>query len=254
MMIRVLSEVARQFPYSGTAASVGSGRIIFATVSILITAFIFLPTHALDEDYDDEPQKTTAPKTPLQIQRRLRRDKRRVVHLAKNSKTWRVFPIPIERSSVQTTQLQDDGYQLYKDLRIDEENTRDRGVVSVGPYMPLFCLEIAYWLNEASWQTYYTPAGIDRKKGSTGPMNLDPLGLRMEGAVYDEVTDTQAYVATNISPQVDGDEDSIIVIAFRGTVSASNIHTDFRSRQVSSLYHLSRRRFHVLILRSEQKK
>ena len=101
--------------------------------------------------------------------------------------------------------------------------------------MPLFCLEIAYWLNEASWQTHYPPTGIDRKKGSTGAMNLDPLGLRMEGTVYDEVTDTQAYVATNISPQVDGDEDSIIVIAFRGTVSASNIQTDFRSRQVSFL-------------------
>jgi hypothetical protein len=40
-MIRVFSEVARQFPYSGTASSVGSGRILFATVAILISLLSF---------------------------------------------------------------------------------------------------------------------------------------------------------------------------------------------------------------------
>lgn len=240
MIMMVLSQVARQFPYSGTAASVGSGRILFATISILITAFIFLPAHALEDEDEDLSDRTNlgrkgALQDKLQEQRRLRRDKRSVVNLAKQSKTWRVFPIPIEQSSVATTMLQDNLFQLYKDGHVDDDNIRDRGIVSRGPYTPLFCLELSCWLNECSWQAYYSPAGIQSKRAATGGMNLEALGLRLEGAVLDDVTDTQAYIATNIAPQVDGDEDSIIVIAFRGTASASNLQTDLRSRQVRSV-------------------
>jgi hypothetical protein len=254
-MIRVLSEVARQFPYSGTAASVGSGRILFATVSILITAFIFLPAHILEEEDDYLLEKKGAiqenkiyeqrrlrrdkrlavQESKIHEQRRLRRDKRLVVHLAKESKTWRVFPIPIQQRSSIISMLQDDSFQLYRDMHREDGNAHGRGVVSKGPYTPLFCLELACWLNEASWQAYYSPAGISpSKRGAPGGMNLEGLGLRLEGAVFDEVTDTQVYVATNIAPQVDGEEDSIIVISFRGTNSASNLQTDFRSRQVSA--------------------
>jgi hypothetical protein len=236
--VRVLSQGALAFPYSGTAASVGGGRVFFATVSILITAFIFLPAHVLEEDEDDTDQQSNLRKgaiqEKLQEQRRLKRDKRLVVHLAKEAKTWRVFPLPIDQSSP-TSMLEDDVFQLYKNLHTDD-NTRDRGVVSRGPYTPVFCLELACWLNEASWQAYYSPAGISTNTLgiSPGGMNLESLGLRLEGAVYDDITDTQVFVATNIAPQVDGEVDSTIVISFRGTASASNLQTDLRSRQVCS--------------------
>ena len=154
-----------------------------------------------------------------------------MVHLAKDSRTWRVFPLPIERANEIKTILNDDGFQLYKNGRTDN-NTRDKGIVSAGPYTPVFCLQVACWLNEASWQAYYSPPGMQTERHVAG-MNLESLGLRLEGAVLDEETDTQVYVATNATPQVDGDEDSVIVVAFRGTDSASNIQTDFRSRQVS---------------------
>eukprot|EP00980_Cylindrotheca_fusiformis_P029885 scaffold24008_cov132-Cylindrotheca_fusiformis.AAC.3 len=203
--VRVLSQVAQTFPYSGTAASVGGGRVFFATISILITAFIFLPAHVLEEDEDDSSDPHSAfPKVPiqdkLQEQRRLKRDKRLVVRLAKEAKTWRIFPLPIDQSSP-TTMMHDNVFQLYKDLHRDG-NIQERGVVSLGPYTPVFCLELACWLNEASWQAYYSPPGISAQIGvSPGAMNLESLGLTLEGAVYDDITDTQVFVATNTGPQ-----------------------------------------------------
>lgn len=243
LTIQVLSSIARQFPYSGTAASVGSGKVLFATVSILITAFIFLPAHILDEDNDDQYVETwgvarTHLNDKLHDQRRLRRDKRLVVNLARDSKTWRVFPLPIKQSSVVTTMLHDDVFQLYKDMYTDG-NTKGRGVVSVGPYTPVFCLELACWLNEASWQAYYAPSGITPNDPGIAGMNLEGLGLRLEGAIYDESTDTQAYVATNVYHQVDGEEDTIIVVAFRGSASSTNLQTDLKSRQVPLLDQLA---------------
>lgn len=229
--IRVVGEISLTFPYSGTAASVGGGRVLFATVSILITAFIFLPARTLEQDaidiLDEEKDKRYE-------QWRLKRDKRLVVHLAKEAKTWRVFPLPIDQS-IPTTVLEDCVYQLYKNLRIDR-NARDRGIISLGPYTPLFCLELACWLNEASWQAYFSPKGISSTYFDEAPgiMNLESLGLRMEGVVYDETTDTQVFVATNVASRVDGEEDSVIVVSFRGTASTSNLQTDLRSKQVCS--------------------
>lgn len=238
--IRVLSGIAYQFPYSGTAASVGSGKILFATVSIIITAFIFLPAHILEEDIDDPSAGTSqiVLNEKLHEQRRLRRDKRLVVNLARNAKTWRIFPLPIKQSTVLTTMLQDDAFQLYSDFHTDG-TTNARGVVSIGPYTPVFCLELACWLNEASWQAYYSPAGITPNDPNVGAMNIEGLGLRLEGAIYDESTDTQAYVSTNFADQVDGEEDTVIVIAFRGSMSSTNLQTDLKSKQVPLLDQLA---------------
>lgn len=58
-------------------------------------------------------------------------------------------------------------------------------------------------------------------------MNLQSVGLQLETDIFHEETDTRAFVATNVSPQVDGDADSVIVVAFRGTVSTTNLKTDF---------------------------
>ncbi|CAJ1959140.1 unnamed protein product [Cylindrotheca closterium] len=227
--IRVVGDISLTFPYSGTAASVGGGRVLFATVSILITAFIFLPARTLQQDFIDIQDEE---KDKRYEQWRLKRDKRLVINLAKEAKSWRVFPLPIDQS-IQTTVFEDRVYQLYKNLHIDS-NAKDRGIVSLGPYTPIFCLELACWLNEASWQAYFSPKGISSKYFDEAPgiMNLETVGLRMEGVVYDETTDTQVFVATNTASRVDGEEDSVIVVSFRGTASKSNLQTDLRSKQV----------------------
>ncbi len=62
-------------------------------------------------------------------------------------------------------------------------------------------------------------------------MNLESVGLRLEKDIFHEETDTRAFVATNISPQIDGNDDSIIVVAFRGTASTTNLKTDFDFEQ-----------------------
>mmetsp|Transcript_18200 Transcript_18200/g.41924 ORF Transcript_18200/g.41924 Transcript_18200/m.41924 type:complete len:1231 (+) Transcript_18200:296-3988(+) len=224
------------------------GRLVCLTVQVAITAFIFLPPRTMDVEDDDENELTD-----LQIQNKNRRDKRLVVPLAKDSKTWRIFPCPIQNCDYGgTNPFQDKTFQIYKDFHT-EKNTQQRGLVSIGPYIPVFCAELACWLNEASWQAYNSPVGSPERKKQLGDKNqkehdsrsnendngdfsgwmrLDNIGLQLEGYVYDEQTNTQAYIATNSAPQVYGDEDSIIVVAFRGTSDATNLKTDFRVRQV----------------------
>ena len=228
------------------------GRLVCLTVQVAITAFIFLPPHTMDyEEYGDDDQKEM---TELQILSKNRRDKRLVIHLAKDSRTWRIFPCPIQnRDHEGSNPFQDNMFQVYKDFHTDK-NTHDRGLVSIGPYIPVFCAELACWLNEASWQAYNSPVGSpetekhldENQKNSSsnskaddrddfcGWMRLDVIGLQLEGYVYDERTNTQAYIATNSASQVDGEEDSVIVVAFRGTSDATNVKTDFRVKQVGS--------------------
>ncbi|OEU09255.1 hypothetical protein FRACYDRAFT_248590 [Fragilariopsis cylindrus CCMP1102] len=144
---------------------------------------------------------------------------------------------PIQHIYNASSPFQDDMYQIYKDLCIDR-NTQKRGLVSVGPYIPVFCGELACWLNEASWQAYYSPVGSPEMKHRDdfyGWMRLDTIGLQLEGYVHDERTNTQAYIATNSAPQVEGEEDSVIVIAFRGTSNTTNMQVDLRMRQVPLL-------------------
>jgi hypothetical protein len=228
----LLSSVMK-FPYSGTAATVGFGRLLCVTVEILITAFIFLPAHSMDIEDDDACEDHQG--AELRNFRKKKRDKRSVVHLAKESRTFRIFPCPIQRIESLEFPLQESMYQIYKGLHTDR-NMRKRGLVSIGPYTPVFCNEIACWLNEASWQAYYTPPGsshMTEKDDFIGWMNLEALGLRLEGYVYDERTNAQALIATNVVSQVDGEADSIIVVAFRGTSNVAHMQIDIRMRQVS---------------------
>ncbi|KAG7344317.1 putative lipase [Nitzschia inconspicua] len=233
LCIDALHSYIARFPYSGTSATVGFGRLLCVTVEVLITAFIFLPAHSMDiDDVDDEIIEDMRA-VELRNYRKNKRDKRTVVQLAKESKTWRIFPCPIQRLESHAFPLQDSMYQLYKDLHTDR-NMRLRGLVSIGTYTPVFCNEVACWLNEASWQAYYTPPGsphMTEKDDFIGWMNLDALGLRLEGYVYDERTNAQALIATNAVPQVDGEEDSIVVVAFRGTSNVAHMQIDIRMRQ-----------------------
>jgi hypothetical protein len=68
-------------------------------------------------------------------------------------------------------------------------------------------------------------------------MNLDSVGLELEADIYNEQSDIRAFVASNISGQVDGECDSIIVVAFRGTCSTKNLATDFNWGQVRHLFY-----------------
>ena len=236
LIVKAIHDAATQFPYSGTAATVGFGRLLCVTIEVLITAFIFLPAHAVDSSDTDEVEEHAL--MELRHRNKNKRDKRLVVHLAKESKTWRVFPCPIQQMNDLNSPLDDNMYELYKDLHTDT-NIQGRGLVSIGPYTPVFCAEIACWLNEASWQAYYSPPGaleMMHKDDFEGWMKLDSIGLQLEGYVYDDRTNAQAYIATNIGPQVDGEEDSIIVVAFRGTSNVTSIQIDLRMRQVSLFY------------------
>ena len=144
--------------------------------------------------------------------------------------TWRVFPLPIERATVVETMLRSRTlFQLYSNGIKDFNNLTDPAIVSIGPYVPVFCIELACWLLEACWQSYYSPsAAVEWNDETPGKMDLNSIGLRLEAAILDEATNTQAFVATNVADQVDGTEDSIIVIAFRGSVDAVNAKTDLK--------------------------
>lgn len=63
-------------------------------------------------------------------------------------------------------------------------------------------------------------------------MNLQLLGLHLEAVINDEQYDTSAFVSSNLTDQIDGEKDSIIVISFRGTVSVNNVVTDLKMNQV----------------------
>lgn len=75
--------------------------------------------------------------------------------------------------------------------------------------------------------TDYSSSEYKTDDFAPGVMNLDSVGLELEADIYNEKSDTRAFVASNIANQVDGESDSIIVVAFRGTCSSTNLKTDF---------------------------
>ena len=232
ILVRILWKASQKFPYTGTAASIGPGKIIFATTIALVSAFIFLPSKPY-YDADNDTVKTEEHRQvvgdeklfSLALAERMnqRRDKRRFVRLARQTHTWRTFPLPIKKATVGSKILSDTSFQL---------NRSERSAVYISRYMPVFCVEIACWLLEASWQAYYSPKDFSLDDWAPGRMALESIGLRLEHSIIDESLHTQAYIASNISPQVDGEEESIIVVAFRGTANSRNMKTDLTFRQV----------------------
>lgn len=128
-------------------------------------------------------------------------------------------------------------FQLYSNGHRDYNNLCDPGVVSIGPYVPVFCTELACWLLEACWQSYYSPTtAVEWNDETPGKMDLNSIGLKLEATILDEATNTQAFVATNLADQVDGEEDSIIVVAFRGSVDSVNAKTDLKYSMVRQIF------------------
>lgn len=221
VMLSVLAKVSERFPYSGTAASIGPGKIVYATVCGLIAAFIFLPSAEVS-NRRNRPSGSADMFSTLALDRK--RDKRLVVTLARYTQSWRIFPLPIQKVSLATSLLKDVSFKL---------GPSERSLTFFGRYTPVFCLEVACWLLEASWQAYYAPQEF--VSDDSARMSLESVGLKMERCILDKSTDAQVFVATNMYSQVDGEEDSIIVVSFRGTANATNLALDMKWRQVPLL-------------------
>lgn len=154
VLLRVLFHVSQRFPYSGTASSIGPGKILYVTTCALVTAFIFLPSRTFYEDEGDTTKKDQRKKlmtgnkmfhNTLTEKMQQRRDKRRVVTLARYTHTWRVFPLPIKKVTAASDLLlggPHGSFYINEDFRIRYGETNGSGVVYVGTYMPVFCLEI----------------------------------------------------------------------------------------------------------------
>uniref|UniRef100_A0A7S3PV14 Fungal lipase-type domain-containing protein n=1 Tax=Chaetoceros debilis TaxID=122233 RepID=A0A7S3PV14_9STRA len=238
IMLNIALHAYQRFPYSGSAASLGPGEIIYITACTLVIAFIFLPSTTYmfilensNNDADALAERGELHQTPKENQRR---DKRDFLTLSRYTHTWRVFPLPIERHRhvkiAKGKPKTVDGFQLNKDFNTLPEKL-GRGTIYEKNYIPLYCIETALWLLECSWQTYYSTTEYKTDGFAPGIMNLDTLGLNLEADIYNESSDTRVFVASNIAPQVDGEADSMIVVAFRGTASTTNIKTDLNIDQ-----------------------
>jgi hypothetical protein len=150
----IILHAAQRFPYSGTAASLGPGEIIYVTTATLVAAFIFLPStsYILDEDHQSPGEGLNDSPAPKENQRR---DKRAVLPMSRYTHTWRAFPLPVERhqnvKKVKTKVVE--SYQVDKNLKKIMNDDIGRGTIYKDNYVPLFCVETALWLAECSWQT-----------------------------------------------------------------------------------------------------
>ena len=238
--VRVVFQATKRFPFSGTAASIGSGSIIFITTCSLISAFIFLPpssTYKTNTSDKNIPLRKNATKVDIDDGRQ-KKDKRSVVTLARYSHTWRVFPLPLNRlnhhvygNSIASKLYTGRAYQLDCDFNLHSCH-HGRGTIYSHRYMPVFCIELACWLLETSWQSYYSATEFKCDDYAPGRMNLENLNLNLDSYISDDKFDTHAFIASNISAQVDGEEDSIIVVSFRGTTSTTNMKTDLKMNLV----------------------
>ena len=146
ILLTVVLDVTERFPYSGTAAGLGPGELIYITSCTLVVAFIFLPSSTYFEVESDGRNESKV--------ERQRYDKRSVVTLARYTPTWRIFPIPVERHSYSTpsTMRGHNSFQLKKDFQLCS-NAVGRAMIYSENYTPVFCVETALWLLECCWQT-----------------------------------------------------------------------------------------------------
>ena len=150
---RIAIYIKEKIPYTGNAASLGPGQILFLTVSIITLSFIFLPSTDFILNLD---QYTTESIDDAIIQREFqRRDKRSFLRLGRNAHTWRVFPSPIDKEETFVKKLQ---YYFVEHYEVDKNfqlvsNQWGAGTIYRNKYTPVFCIETALWLLECSWQT-----------------------------------------------------------------------------------------------------
>ncbi|KAL3803811.1 hypothetical protein HJC23_003973, partial [Cyclotella cryptica] len=247
VLFGIIRRLSAEVPYVDTSFNIGPGKVLYATACSLVVAYIFLPSsHFYTSDTNRENEDLELPSSVryskqdiLWIKDKMLQgtDKRFVVTLARNTHTWRVFPLPIRSHGLMSQHTIKESLNLIGTFQLDGgfgvyRFKNGRGSIFKGRYIPVFCVETACWLLEASWQSYYSPTEYSYNDWAPGTMSLSSIGLKLERAVVDDSTDTHAYVATNASEQIEGEDDSIIVISFRGTASISNMKTDLNFRQV----------------------
>ncbi len=250
LLLTVIRRFTTEIPYVGTAGNIGPGKILYATACSLVVAHIFLPSSHFHPSKKDQkvveeialgPDQHSKQVLLSDLDKRYQgRDKRFVVALARSTHTWRVFPLPVRSHGVMSQHTLKEKLNIVGTLQLQVDGRHfnmhpykiGRGAIYKGRYIPVFCVELACWLLEASWQAYYSPSEYSLNEWAPGRMRLDSIGLRLEKAIHDEQTDTHGFVASNVSEQVEGEEDTIIVVAFRGSASLSNIKTDLSFRQV----------------------
>ena len=150
ILFRIAMHAKLRITYINTAASLGAGKILYETVCTLIIAFIFLPSR---KDLNHRKMEK-AESGELIGRENQRRDKRHVVSLGKNTHTWRVFPMPIDKERATLLQRQNlvDHFEVDKHLQLTS-NKWGPGTIYENIYTPVFCIETALWLLECSWQT-----------------------------------------------------------------------------------------------------
>lgn len=256
-LFAIMLHATKRMPFADTAAAIGPGTLIYITISCLSAAFVFLPPAYFYEEGNSSGGLVASPSD-----RSFSQDKRRIVTLARKTHTWRVFPLPIERlakvarvkplsqeelfermtranfaygndnSMYTSVRSIEQGPIHQDDLKYGDYAKLSKRDKEMGLYTPVFCLELACFLLECSWQSYYSHDEFRTDDFAPGKLSLEKIGLRLESAFSDDATDTCAYVCTNMQDQVDGEEDSIIVVTFRGTTSATTMKNNLKSRQV----------------------
>jgi Lipase (class 3) len=224
VLLQVLTKISERFPYNGTASSIGPGKILYITVCSLTAAFIFLPSSEISARKSRNLGAGLSAFSSFALANK--RDKRLIVSLARYTHTWRIFPLPIRKVSMASGWLSEIPFQI---------GPSERSVAYFGRYTPVFCLEIACWLLEASWQAYYSPPDVPFDNREIPLMVLESIGLQMERCITDKSTESLVFVASNLFSQIDGEEDSIIVVSFRGTANTTNMSIDLKWGQVPLL-------------------
>ena len=84
---------------------------------------------------------------------------------------------------------------------------------------PIFCLETAYRLLQVAYETYCDPVEQATVNGLKGrAMDVENLGLRLEGFIYDQDSQTYGILVRGLNPRR-------LILAWRGTTSTEAMHT-----------------------------
>jgi hypothetical protein len=203
--IRAITAESSHIPFCASATSIPPGKMIFITVCCVTVGLVFFRPPRSNDGLTNQSG-----------------DRRCVVNLARSTHTWRIFPLSISNES---------SGKLSAAAKLSDKSSSK----TTPTYSPVFCNEIACWLLECSWQSYYSSKGYSSSADAPGRMNLESLGLTLFREVIDAATDTHAYVCVKRSPEtqvLDGDGSNVIVVMFRGTVTSQNVKTDMDTTQV----------------------
>ena len=190
LLLTAIRRATTEIPYVGTASCIGPGKLLYATACSLVVAHIFLPSSHFSPSKKDQkavddivamgPDQYSKQTMLSDMDKRYQgKDKRFVVALARNTHTWRIFPLPTRSHGLMSQhtlkeQLNIIGtFQLHFDGRHFNMHKFKfgRGAIYKGRYIPVFCVEIACWLLEASWQAYYSPTEYSLNDWAPGLMS-----------------------------------------------------------------------------------